>query len=195
MPFIEMPLGEVGEQYAVESGVYDVRILKQAEEASKAKREEDGEDAEPNMLVVTFGIVSDDFPDAAPFRMWFMYPDGGDYDAMRMRELKRLLHWFNVGFEENGFNTEDLENAEASQLQVNRSVLDSGREVNEIAFDPIPNEEGGAEEEAAVEEEATEEVAEEEAPPARRTSPKKPAPKVAPKKAAPKAAPKKVTRR
>lgn len=205
MPFIEMPIGEVGEQYAAPSGVYDLRIVKQEEAASKHKREEEGEDAEPNMLVLTFVIQSDDYPDAAPFRQWFMYPDGkdGNIDALRMREIKRVLYWFGVAFEENGFNTEDLENAEGSQLPVNKTTTTNGREVNELALDPIPNdgeegteEEASAEEEEVAEEEAAveeEEVAEEEEAPAPRRQTAKP--KVVAKKAAPKAAPKAATKK
>lgn len=211
MPFIEMPIGDVGEQYAAPSGTYDLRIVKVTEEASKKKREEEGEGCDPNMLVVTTAIVSDEHPDAAPFRSWFMYPDGGDYDEMRMRELKRLLYWFGVDFQENGFNTEDLENAEASNIEVEREVNDAGREFNTMNLAPIPSDGEGTEEEAAPEEEAAEEEVEEEAaeeetaeeeveeeaPPAprRQTAKPKAAAKVAAKKPAPKAAAKKPGRR
>lgn len=201
MPFIEMPIGDVGEQYAAPSGTYDLRIVKVTEEASKKKREEEGEGCDPNMLVVTTAIVSDEHPNAAPFRSWYMYPDGGDYDEMRMRELKRLLHWFGVAWEENGFNTEDLENAEASGIEVEREVNDSGREFNSMNLAPIPSDGEGTEEEEAPEEEveeeaqeeeAVEEEEEEEAPAPRRQTAK---PKAAPKKVAPKAAAKKPGRR
>lgn len=170
MPFIEMALGDVGEQYAAPSGTYDLVVLKAEEAASRAAKEEHGDDAEPNMLVVTIGIQSDEHPDAAPFRAWFTYPDGGDYDDMRIREIKRFLYWFNVPMEGNGFNTEDIEGATAQGIQVEKSVNEqSGREFNEMVLDPIPSDDAGSEtteEEAPLDEEAPaeEEVVEEEQP-------------------------------
>lgn len=208
MPFIQMPIGDVGESYPANSGTYDLRIVKVAEEASKKKREEEGEDCDPNMLVLSFAITTEGNEDVAPFRAWYMYPDGGDFDVLRMREIKRVLYWFGVAWEDTGFNTEDLENAEAQNIQVNKSINDRGREFNEAVFEPIPDEgeegteEQAEEEEAEVEEEAEqEEVVEEEeveeAAPARKAPAKKPAAKVAakPAKAAAKVAAKKPGRR
>lgn len=220
MPFINMELGSVGESYPVPTGTYDLVILKAVEQASRNKKEEEGEDAEPNMLVVTIGVQSDEHPDAAPFRAWFTYPeDGGEYNDMRIRELKRFLYWFGCPFEDNGFNSDDLEGLTASQIQVNKEVnADTGREFNEMVLDPIPTEDGAeaeateeeapaeeeqveeetVEEEAVEEEQPEEEVVEEEPEPAptRRAAPKaaaKTAARPASGKAAkpaPKAAPK-----
>lgn len=209
MPFIEMPLGDVRESAPVPEGRYNLVVVKAVEEASKAKREAEGDDAEPNMLHVVMAVRSDDFPNAAPVSAWFMYPDGGDYDELRMRELKRFLYWFNVPMDDNGFNTDDVEGCEGADIPLIQETTDNGRVLNSLALDPMPDDAEGTgevseevaeevEEEVAEEEPAEETVeeeqAEEEAPAPRKPAARaparpaaKPAAKPAPKKPAPKA--------
>lgn len=199
MPFIQMPLGDVKESAPVPEGKYDLQIVKAVEEASKAHREANGEDADPNMLHCTFAIKSDEYPNASLFSSWFMYPEGEDenVDQMRMREINRLLYWFNIPHQPDGFDVDDVEGCEGENVPVGQDVTNTGRTVNTLALEYIPEggeeetegakeepEEEAVEEEEEIEEEVEEEEAEEEEtepePQPKRTA-KKPAPKPAAK--------------
>jgi hypothetical protein len=99
MSFVKINLNGVKEPEIAPEGEYDLRIVKvKDDETSKG---------EP-MTTLTIRIEDPEVKNPAPFQHFITYPNGGEYDEMRGLEIKRLLNLFDVGFDEGGFDSDEL---------------------------------------------------------------------------------------
>lgn len=79
-------------------GEYELRILKGEYKATKA--------GDNNMVIATLAVDGPDGEGLAPFNHYMVVPNGGEYDRMRKRDLKRFLAVFGVDFA-NGWDPEE----------------------------------------------------------------------------------------
>jgi hypothetical protein len=133
-----MPLADAKEGTIVPEGEYDLVILKYSEEVSKKAKEAGRK--EPNMCHLVIGVDSDDHTNVPPIHHYLIYPTGGEWDHLQVLSTKRVLTVFNIPFEGNGFNTDDLEGARG-KCAVGVETRDDGSEVNVINAPRLPAEE------------------------------------------------------
>lgn len=93
-------------------------------------------------------VVHDDAPieNAAPIFHYLALPKKGDDDEKRkvkMLMTKRFLHWFNVPYEGNGFDMNDIPGASASMMPVGQDTYE-GRTKNTLELPPIPKGDDGS---------------------------------------------------
>ena len=102
MSFIKIALDDVKEGEYVPEGVYDLRIIKANDTESKKGNP---------MTVVTIRIEDAPIPNALPVQHYITYPDENtpaEQRQMRLLDIKRFLTLFDVPFDANGFESEDL---------------------------------------------------------------------------------------
>lgn len=87
--FVRIPLGEGKEPVLAEEGDYTL-VIRRAEFKETKKG--------GAMLVLLFTFEGNSR--LKPFRQYFVYPDGSQSDDRRVREIRRLLHAFDVSFDD-----------------------------------------------------------------------------------------------
>lgn len=102
MSFIKLDLEGVNESEPVPEGEYELRIIKSEDTESKKGNP---------MTVVTIKIEDGEFPNPSLVYHYITYPtedlpDNQKY--MRLLDIKRFLTLFEVGFQDGGFDSEDL---------------------------------------------------------------------------------------
>ncbi len=104
MPFIEVGgLGDDHEDTVVPEGEYDLRIVA----ATDKRNKKDTHD----MTEVMIKPEDAEYPNPAPVFFYLIYPTKADDDEARhrmMQNITRFLKQFNIKYEKNGFNSEDL---------------------------------------------------------------------------------------
>lgn len=99
MSFVKIDLTKAKEAEVVPEGEYDLRVVKVTDGETKKK--------DP-MTTLVLRIEDAAVSNPAPVMHYITYPNGGQYDDMRSLEIKRLLTLFNVAFDRDGFNSEEL---------------------------------------------------------------------------------------
>lgn len=100
MPFIKMGLKDAKEAEHVPEGEYDLRIVKAEDKKSKAGNP---------MTAVTIRIEDPNYPNAQLLNHFLNYPTGDAVaDPLRLRDIARFLTLFEVAYQDDGFNSEDL---------------------------------------------------------------------------------------
>jgi hypothetical protein len=121
MPFITAPLSDAKESETVPEGTYHIRNHSIEERDSKNGKA---------MIVVTSVIESEDFPNAAPIMTYLSLPDPDDEpraSAFKNLQLRRFCECFEIPFEDNGFNTDDIPGSEgecAVSVEMYRPMID-----------------------------------------------------------------------
>ena len=119
MAFIEVKgLGDDYEDRPVPEDTYTLRIRQIKEQTAK--------DGVSDQIVVIIEIDSAEFPDAASIFHYLTFPSGEDSDDVRrtkMRMNARFLKLFDVPFEKNGLNSEDMVGCEADDVLVKKSEI------------------------------------------------------------------------
>ena len=114
MPIVEIKgLGDSYEDKPAPEGSYDLRIM----DIKDGRNKKDTCD----QTMVMIKVESDEYPDAATIfhYLTFVGPDDDESSSRnKMRGITRFLKAFNIPFEKNGFNTEDLVGATASDIFV-----------------------------------------------------------------------------
>lgn len=113
MPFVEEEIGGDYEARPVPEGRYKLRV-KEFDAEWKSKK--GGEGRKAVVEIVSGEDGSEIKGVAAPIILYLMKPDGGDYDDMRRRDLKRFLTMFSVPFDAKGFDSDDVVGSEAVGL-------------------------------------------------------------------------------
>src|SRR5882724_623822 len=113
MPFIKVPMSEAKEQDVVPEGEYDLRIVEvDAEKESKSGKP---------MIGVIIAIESSDHPNASPIFEYLNLPhedDSAKASAFKLLQIARFCHAFEIPFEDNGFDTDDIMGATGNMLVV-----------------------------------------------------------------------------
>jgi len=109
MAYVKIDLSKTKEPECAAEGEYSLRIVKAVDTETKKK-------GEP-MTVLTIR-VEDAGPNVAAFNHYLLYPNGGEYDAMRSLEIKRLLTIFDVPYDGEGFDSQAMVGQEARCLLV-----------------------------------------------------------------------------
>jgi len=107
MSFVKINLKTVKEPEIVPEGEYDLRIVKVKDDETKK--------GEP-MTILSIVIENAGIPNPQVVMHYVLYPNGGQYDDMRALEIKRLLTAFDVGFDEGGFDPQELQGRTAKCL-------------------------------------------------------------------------------
>lgn len=119
MPFINVALNDAKEPEAVPEGPYDLRIVSHNNEPSKKSG---------NPMTTCFIKIEDAaHPNAALVRHWLVPPTNdtpADQRQMRTLDIKRFLTAFDVPMEGEGFNSDDLDGATASQIMLTQEEDD-----------------------------------------------------------------------
>ncbi len=113
MSFVELPLEGTMEEKSVPESVYDLRL----ETVKETTNEETGRLS--FMCVLRIENPPEDNPNPAAIFHYLWMPMEGDEQStvqMSLLGLKRFLTLFNVPFEGNGFNPEDLPGSAAECL-------------------------------------------------------------------------------
>jgi hypothetical protein len=127
MGFIKQPLNDAKEPEAVPEGMYDLRIHRADEGKSKA-----GND----MVTVLIKIEDSQYPNASLIRHWITYVSKDtppDQRQMRLLDQRRFLQAFSVPYQEDGFNTEDLQ-GQTGRMMVKQEEGDDGTVYNRLVL-------------------------------------------------------------
>lgn len=128
MPFISVALNDAKEPEAVPEGPYDLRIVKHSDEPSKKS-------GNP-MTTVYIKIEDAAYPNASLVRHWLVPPANdtpADQRMMRTLDIKRFLTAFGVPMQGEGFDSDDLDGATASQIMLTQEEdEESGNVYNRI---------------------------------------------------------------
>jgi hypothetical protein len=124
MPFIKVALQDAKEPEAVPEGPYDLRIVKH----------EDGESKKSGNPMTTVFIKIEDaaHPTAALVRHWLVPPTHdtpADQRQMRLLDIRRFLTAFGVSMQGDGFDSDDLDGATASQIMLTQETNDETGDV------------------------------------------------------------------
>ena len=137
MPFINATLGDAQEAAAVPEGNYHLRIMKKEDTKTAGKNGK----AVRDMTKVFIRIEDPNYPNASMITHYLVYPlAGDDPETKNLMNLnvRRFLAVFEVPWEANGFNTDDLMGAEGDCLLTQEMVepSDGGAEypVNRLAL-------------------------------------------------------------
>jgi hypothetical protein len=106
--YVKIDLTKAKEPEVAPEGQYDIRCVKVSQTETKKK--------EP-MTVLTLRIEAGD-ENYAPVQEFITYPNGGQYDDLRTLTLKRILTAFEVPFDDQGFDTDELLGKTVSVLLV-----------------------------------------------------------------------------
>lgn len=148
MPFIQMPIADAVEQDLVPEGEYDLQITDVEEKDSK--------NGVP-MLQCTIQVMNPPATVKEPAPIWhyITLPDSDDdakKAAFKLRMLRRFLEVFSIPFEDNGFNSEDLNGAQGrclvAQQEIMRDERPTGEYSHTLRLPKFKNESGGDETEA-----------------------------------------------
>jgi len=136
MPFIEIPLGDSGEDELVPEGTYDLRVAK----FDSTKTTTEGNPKLYAMIV----IEDSEHPDAAPIHLNMAIPDKDhQYRKLMLTSISRFFQGFGIDYEDGGFNDEDIEGATASLFVAQvEDFRDSDNMVNEVRFPRLANDVG-----------------------------------------------------
>jgi hypothetical protein len=111
MGFIKQAIADAKESEAVPEGEYDLRIISAV--LHKKKGTEDGDIYGSVKCVI--GIDSADHPNAAPFQHYVPLVTGEEDDAgkvnMKLVMQRRFLELFNIPYEDDGFDPDDMPGA------------------------------------------------------------------------------------
>src|SRR6185437_1130137 len=110
MPFINAAMNEAVEAEVVPEGEYHIRNH-EAEMATSKKGSQ--------MIKVLSVIESPDYPNAAPIMTYLALPGDDDEPksaAFKLLQLRRFCECFEIPFEENGFDTDDIAGSEGDCL-------------------------------------------------------------------------------
>lgn len=121
MPFINAAMNEAVESEAVPEGEYHIRN----HEADIQPSASSGKD----MIIITSIIESQDYPNAAPIMTYLSLPHPDDEPkaaAFKLLQLRRFCECFEIAFEENGFNTDDIAGSEGDVLVKQEAVYPKG---------------------------------------------------------------------
>ena len=117
MPFIKAAIKDAREPELVPEAKYDLEILSHKcldGEGNTVSAEDD-----PTRIQCVIRIDSDDHPNAElVFHTLWLKSAKEEYVASTLRDMRRFLAAFEVPFEENGFNPDDLDEAKASVITV-----------------------------------------------------------------------------
>ena len=104
MSFIEVKgLGDDYEDTPVPEGEYELRIVDTREGRNKADT--------CDQITVLISVEDDEYPNSKTIFHYLTFPGGEDDDNVRrnkMRNLSRFLKLFEVPYEKNGLNSEDM---------------------------------------------------------------------------------------
>jgi len=108
MSFVKINLKNVKEPEVASEGEYDLRIVKVQDKETKK--------GEPMTLLTI--VIENAGPNIQPFNHNLMYPNGGEWDTMRLLEIKRLVTLFDVHFDGDGFDPQELKGKTAKALVI-----------------------------------------------------------------------------
>lgn len=141
MPFIDVPLSDAKEGKPVPEGEYELRIISAEREISKAAKERGEED--PNMTHVMIVIEDGEYPNALPMHEYLLDVSEDDEESIKnMRELNiaRLLQVFDVPYEANGYDSDDLPGATGRCLVILAPAQGQYDERNELRLPRLKGE-------------------------------------------------------
>jgi hypothetical protein len=119
MPFIQAPIADAKEDELVPEGGYELRIADVQDKDSKK-----GDAMLQIMIEVTNPPAQIQAP--APIFHYVSLPNEKD-DAKttqyKLKMIRRLLSVFNVPFEDNGFNSDDLNGATGTCLVIQQEIM------------------------------------------------------------------------
>ena len=119
MPYINVDLDQSYEQEAVPEARYDLRITS----AKDGRNKKDTAD----LTMVVIKIEDPEYPNAATVFHYLNYvseADTSDARQMKMKMLARFLVLFDVSYEKDGFNSDDLPGCTASGVLLKKERLD-----------------------------------------------------------------------
>lgn len=102
MPFITVPLGDAKEGKPVPEGEYELRVSSYNAEESKAGNP---------MYHATIVIEDGEYPNALPIHYYInavLEDDDDSVRNMKLLDLRRFLEVFEVSYEDNGYDDEDV---------------------------------------------------------------------------------------
>lgn len=134
MPFLEMPLGDTVIHTAVPAGAYALRIT-EWNFHKKGHKKDDGlvSPQEATSIRVIIGLP--ETPEANSVFHYLALPsadDDGDKRNFKQEQILKFLELFGIPYDDNGFNPEDFNGAEAvGWLSVEEH---EGNEANKLTF-------------------------------------------------------------
>jgi hypothetical protein len=131
--FINAAMGDAPEEGLVEEGRYDLRIMNKEVKPSKK--------GDRTVLHVMIGVEG--VPDVAPIMHFLTFPNEVDWKENSemaknfLRRVKRFCTIFNVAFQSDGFNADDLDGATADDVLLKVEMGDDNTERNTIVVPRI----------------------------------------------------------
>lgn len=138
MPFINAAVADAQEDKPLPEGEYDLTIKNAEVKTSKKGK---------NMVQVLLICDDPDFKNSQPISHFIMLPEKDDeYRDLHLRNMKRFLTLFNVPFEDNGFDTDDLVGQSAKchvtlQARKGPDGIETGEEMASIRLPRVKEEE------------------------------------------------------
>jgi hypothetical protein len=122
MPFINAKLNEAQESIVVPEGEYDLR--------NHSAEIKDSKKGAPMVVVLTV-VESAEFPNAQPITTYMSLPQDDDEPkaaAFKLLQLRRFCEAFEIPFEDNGFNTDDIAGTTATLMLKQETYEEEGKE-------------------------------------------------------------------
>ena len=136
MPFIKVDLGDAQEQENVPEGSYDLRIIKVEDKDSKSGNP---------MTVCTIKVEDPEYANARLINHFIVQPSKDhtpEVKAMMILNTARFLHTFNIPYTDQGYNSDDLQGATASDVLVKLEPSADNETIlfNRVVPGPLPKE-------------------------------------------------------
>lgn len=136
MAFISANLNQDYEARAVAEGRYRLRVDK-FDSAARSKAGNEGYKSVITILSTEDGGVVEN---PGQVHLWINKPNGGQYDNLAMRDLKRFLALFEVPFDGSGFDDEGVVGQEAVALLAQETIEGRDEPSNKIVLPPVRGE-------------------------------------------------------
>jgi|SRR5712664_132990 len=148
MPFISAPVADAREDELVPEAQYDLTI--------ESADEQDSKKGKPQiMCMITVDNPPSTVSSPAPIFHYISLPHPDDEpkaSRFKLRMIRRFLEVFNIPFEDNGFDSDDLQGAKGSCLVAQQEIMRDEKPTGEyshtlrlpkFANEPAEEEEGG----------------------------------------------------
>lgn len=134
MPFIDVPLGDAKEGRPVPESEYELRVVSFNPEISKK-----GNSMHHAVIVIEDG----EFPNAMPIHYYINAVNDDDEEsakAMKLLDTRRFLECFDVPYEDNGYDDEDVPGSTGKCLVTLAPAEGSFDERNELRLPRLKTE-------------------------------------------------------
>lgn len=138
MAFVKAAIADAREPELVPEATYKLEIL--SHKCYGADNQQVDDDGDPARIQTVIRIDSDDHPNAELVYHTIWLKGKEEFQATTMRDLRRFLHCFEVPYEEDGFNPEDLDGANGEcvvyQREGNDGVLRHALRLPRVPAEP-----------------------------------------------------------